>query len=82
MRPFFATINNVRVLVVNSFSLLYDKDTGVIGKVRFLILNYGAGRNYWQLVVGDGVKFEQFATDEEVESIINTIKNEENKKKS
>lgn len=82
MRPFFATIGGEEVLVVNSFALLYDKDTGKIGKVRFLILNYSVNRRYWQLVLDEGVVFERFASDAKVNEIMVAIRQDERKKAS
>lgn len=82
MRPFFATINGEKVLVVNSFALLNGKGPGEIGKVRFLILNYGVARNYWQLVEDGAVKFERFASDGKVNGIMDAIKQDERKKAS
>ena len=82
MRPFFATCNNIKVLVVNSFAVLEKRESGQLGRVRFLILNYTVRRDFWQLIRDDGVKFEHFASDEEVNSIMDTIKIDERKNKS
>ena len=82
MRPFFATVNGIKVLVVNSFTLLYNKDLSEIDNVRFLVLNYGVGRGHWQLVGDKAVKFERFASDGKVDAIMDAIKQDERKKVS